>query len=75
MHVQIEVGFGRTGKHFWAFENEGVVPDAVTMGKPIGNGFPMSALVSMHLDAVLVPGCSKRTHMLCPCYTAIHVTH
>ena len=46
MAAQIQVGFGRVGSHFWAFEREGVVPDIVTLGKPIGNGFPMSATVN-----------------------------
>jgi 4-aminobutyrate aminotransferase-like enzyme len=40
------VGFGRCGTHFWAFETQGVVPDIVTMGKPIGNGHPLGAVVT-----------------------------
>jgi len=43
---EVQVGFGRTGKHIWCFEEQGVVPDIVTMGKPIGNGHPMAALVT-----------------------------
>jgi 4-aminobutyrate aminotransferase-like enzyme/Ser/Thr protein kinase RdoA (MazF antagonist) len=43
---EVQVGFGRVGSHWWAFETQGVVPDIVTMGKPIGNGHPMSALVT-----------------------------
>lgn len=43
---QVQVGFGRIGLHFWAFELYGVVPDMVTLGKPIGNGFPMGAVVT-----------------------------
>ncbi len=43
---EVQVGFGRVGTHFWAFETQGVVPDIVTMGKPIGNGFPMAAVVA-----------------------------
>ena len=43
---EIQVGFGRVGSHWWAFETQGVVPDIVTMGKPIGNGHPMAALVT-----------------------------
>ncbi|WP_269932067.1 aminotransferase class III-fold pyridoxal phosphate-dependent enzyme [Aminobacter sp. HY435] len=43
---EVQVGFGRVGSHWWAFEAQGVVPDIVTMGKPIGNGHPMSALVT-----------------------------
>ena len=39
-------GFGRIGEHFWGFELDGVVPDIVTMGKPIGNGHPLGAVVT-----------------------------
>ena len=37
---EVQTGFGRAGSHFWMFETQGVVPDIVTMGKPIGNGHP-----------------------------------
>ena len=43
---EVQVGFGRIGSHWWAFEQQGVVPDIVTMGKPIGNGHPMAAVVT-----------------------------
>jgi 4-aminobutyrate aminotransferase-like enzyme/Ser/Thr protein kinase RdoA (MazF antagonist) len=43
---EVQTGFGRTGTHFWMFETQGVVPDIVTMGKPIGNGHPMGAVVT-----------------------------
>ena len=43
---EVQVGFGRAGKHFWAFEDQLVVPDIVTMGKPICNGHPMGAVVT-----------------------------
>jgi 4-aminobutyrate aminotransferase-like enzyme len=43
---EVQVGFGRAGSHFWAFETQGVVPDIVTMGKPIGNGHPLGAVVT-----------------------------
>ena len=43
--LQVQCGFGRSGTNFWCFELQGVVPDIVTMGKPIGNGFPMAMLV------------------------------
>jgi 4-aminobutyrate aminotransferase-like enzyme/Ser/Thr protein kinase RdoA (MazF antagonist) len=43
---EVQVGFGRLGTHFWAFEAQGVVPDIVVMGKPIGNGHPMAAVVT-----------------------------
>ncbi|MGE5278237.1 MAG: aminotransferase class III-fold pyridoxal phosphate-dependent enzyme [Acidobacteriota bacterium] len=43
---EVQVGFGRVGTHFWGFETQGVVPDIVTMGKPIGNGHPMGAVAT-----------------------------
>jgi 4-aminobutyrate aminotransferase-like enzyme/Ser/Thr protein kinase RdoA (MazF antagonist) len=43
---EVQVGFGRLGDVFWGFESQGVVPDIVTMGKPIGNGHPMAAVVT-----------------------------
>ncbi|MGE0239690.1 MAG: aminotransferase class III-fold pyridoxal phosphate-dependent enzyme [Parvibaculaceae bacterium] len=43
---EVQVGMGRVGSHMWAFETQGVVPDIVTMGKPIGNGHPLAALVT-----------------------------
>jgi len=41
---EVQVGFGRVGKHMWAFEEHEVIPDIVVMGKPIGNGHPMAAV-------------------------------
>ena len=43
---EVQVGFGRVGDKFWGFELQGVVPDIVTMGKPIGNGHPLGAVVT-----------------------------
>jgi 4-aminobutyrate aminotransferase-like enzyme len=43
---EVQVGFGRVGTHFWGFETQGVVPDIVTLGKPIGNGHPLAAVVT-----------------------------
>jgi len=43
---EVQVGFGRVGTHLWAFESQGVVPDIVTLGKPIGNGHPMAAVIT-----------------------------
>jgi 4-aminobutyrate aminotransferase-like enzyme/Ser/Thr protein kinase RdoA (MazF antagonist) len=43
---EVQVGFGRVGTHFWGFQTQGVVPDIVTMGKPIGNGHPLGAVVT-----------------------------
>jgi 4-aminobutyrate aminotransferase-like enzyme len=43
---EVQVGFGRVGSAFWGFELQGVVPDIVTLGKPIGNGHPIGAVVT-----------------------------
>jgi len=43
---EVQVGFGRVGTHFWGFETQDVVPDIVTMGKPIGNGHPLAAVAT-----------------------------
>ena len=43
---EVQTGFGRTGSAYWGFENQGVLPDIVTMAKGIGNGFPLAAVVT-----------------------------
>ena len=43
---EVQTGYGRTGTHFYAFEAQGVVPDIVVLGKPIGNGHPIAAVVT-----------------------------
>jgi len=43
---EVQAGFGRTGDAFWGFERHGLVPDLVTVGKPMGNGFPVAAVVT-----------------------------
>ena len=43
---EVQVGFGRVGKSFWSFELQDVVPDIVTLGKPIGNGQPIGAVIT-----------------------------
>tara|TARA_B000000460_G_scaffold222410_1_gene175004 strand:+ start:1018 stop:2307 length:1290 start_codon:yes stop_codon:yes gene_type:complete len=43
---EVQIGFGRIGSHFWGFETCDVVPDIVTMGKSMGNGHPLSAVVT-----------------------------
>lgn len=43
---EVQCGFGRVGDHFWGFELQDVVPDIVVMGKPIGNGHPLAAVVT-----------------------------
>ncbi len=43
---EVQPGFGRTGDAMWGFMRHGVIPDIVTLGKPMGNGFPMGGVVS-----------------------------
>ncbi|UPR04889.1 class-III aminotransferase [Chloropicon primus] len=44
---EVQCGFGRSGEHFWAFQSqEDVLPDIVVLGESIGNGFPLSAVVT-----------------------------
>lgn len=42
---EVQPGFGRTGTHFWGFQRHGMTPDMVSMGKPMGNGYPLAGLV------------------------------
>ncbi|UTV40500.1 aspartate aminotransferase family protein (plasmid) [Ensifer adhaerens] len=42
---EVQPGFGRTGETMWGFERHGVAPDMVTIGKPMGNGYPMAGIV------------------------------
>lgn len=43
---EVQPGFGRTGEGMWGFQRHGIVPDIVTMGKPMGNGHPVASLVT-----------------------------
>ncbi|WP_049972580.1 aminotransferase class III-fold pyridoxal phosphate-dependent enzyme [Haladaptatus cibarius] len=43
---EVQAGFGRTGSNMWGFEAADIVPDIVTMGKPMGNGHPVAAVVT-----------------------------
>jgi alanine-glyoxylate transaminase/(R)-3-amino-2-methylpropionate-pyruvate transaminase len=43
---EVQTGFGRTGEHYWGFENFGVVPDIVTVAKGFGNGMPLAAVTT-----------------------------
>jgi 4-aminobutyrate aminotransferase-like enzyme len=42
---EVQPGFGRTGENWWGFQRHGIVPDMVTIGKPMGNGLPIAGLV------------------------------
>jgi alanine-glyoxylate transaminase / (R)-3-amino-2-methylpropionate-pyruvate transaminase len=56
---EVQTGFGRTGDHYWGFENFGVVPDIVSMAKGIGNGIPLAA-VTTRMD--IARSLSQKTH-------------
>ncbi len=43
---EVQTGFGRVGSHFWAFASQDVIPDIVTLGKPMGNGHPLAAVIT-----------------------------
>jgi 4-aminobutyrate aminotransferase-like enzyme/Ser/Thr protein kinase RdoA (MazF antagonist) len=43
---EVQAGHGRNGEHLWSFQSYGLTPDMVTMGKPMGNGYPVAALVA-----------------------------
>lgn len=43
---EVQTGYGRIGTHFWAFEKYGVVPDILVLGKPVGNGHPIGAVIT-----------------------------
>ncbi len=43
---EVQVGYGRLGEYFWGFEQQGVVPDIITMAKGMGNGHPLGAVIT-----------------------------
>ncbi len=43
---EVQVGFGRVGSHYWAFQAQDSIPDIVTMGKPMGNGHPIACVAT-----------------------------
>jgi 4-aminobutyrate aminotransferase-like enzyme len=43
---EVQTGLGRIGTHFWGFESQGVSPDILVLGKPIGNGHPLGAVIT-----------------------------
>ena len=43
---EVQTGYGRIGTHFWGFESYGVIPEIVVLGKPIGNGHPIGAVIT-----------------------------
>jgi 4-aminobutyrate aminotransferase-like enzyme len=51
---EVQAGYGRSGTHLWSFQASGIEPDMVVMGKPMGNGFPVAAVLvsSQLLEAI-----------------------
>ena len=43
---EVQTGFGRLGEHFWGFQMHDIIPDIVILGKPMGNGHPVAAVVT-----------------------------
>jgi 4-aminobutyrate aminotransferase-like enzyme/Ser/Thr protein kinase RdoA (MazF antagonist) len=43
---EVQAGYGRSGEHLWSFAQYGIAPDLVTLGKPMGNGYPVAAVVT-----------------------------
>jgi 4-aminobutyrate aminotransferase-like enzyme len=43
---EVQAGHGRTGEHLWSFAQCGIAPDVVTLGKPMGNGYPVAAVIA-----------------------------
>jgi 4-aminobutyrate aminotransferase-like enzyme/Ser/Thr protein kinase RdoA (MazF antagonist) len=43
---EVQAGFGRTGEQLWSFEGAGLAPDMVALGKPMGNGYPLAAVIT-----------------------------
>ncbi|MCB0020121.1 MAG: aminotransferase class III-fold pyridoxal phosphate-dependent enzyme, partial [Anaerolineales bacterium] len=43
---EVQAGFGRSGSHMWGHQAQGITPDIVTLGKPVGNGFPLGVVIT-----------------------------
>ncbi len=56
---EVQTGFGRTGEHYWGFQNFGVTPDFVTMAKSLGNGAPIGAVTTR---ADIAKSLTQKTH-------------
>jgi len=56
---EVQTGFGRTGDHYWGFQNFDVVPDMVVMAKGIGNGVPLAAVTT---TAEIAKSLTNRIH-------------
>lgn len=56
---EVQSGFARTGERFWGYQRHGLDPDIVTLGKPMGNGYPVAGLAVAH-DVVAAFGRDRR---------------
>jgi 4-aminobutyrate aminotransferase-like enzyme len=56
---EVQVGHGRSGEHLWSFAHLGVVPDFVILGKPMGNGYPVAAVITRR-ELVEAAGLTER---------------
>jgi alanine-glyoxylate transaminase/(R)-3-amino-2-methylpropionate-pyruvate transaminase len=56
---EVQTGFGRTGEHYWGFQNFDVIPDIVVMAKGIGNGVPLAAVTTR---TEIAQALTERTH-------------
>ena len=52
----MQAGYGRTGEHLWSFVACGLEPDLVTLGKPMGNGHPVAAVIARRADVDRLAG-------------------
>ncbi|KAL6747168.1 PLP-dependent transferase [Haematococcus lacustris] len=78
---EVQCGFGRVGCAFWGFQTQQVVPDIVTMGKPMGNGYPVAGVVMRReLAAAFDNGmeyfntCGGSTAQTAACLAVLHTT-
>jgi 4-aminobutyrate aminotransferase-like enzyme/Ser/Thr protein kinase RdoA (MazF antagonist) len=53
---EVQAGYGRTGEHLWSFVACGLQPDLVTLGKPMGNGHPVAAVIARRADVDRLAG-------------------
>ncbi|HET6713834.1 MAG TPA: aminotransferase class III-fold pyridoxal phosphate-dependent enzyme [Actinomycetota bacterium] len=53
---EVQAGYGRTGEHLWSFVACGLEPDLVTLGKPMGNGHPVAAVIARRADVDRLAG-------------------
>jgi 4-aminobutyrate aminotransferase-like enzyme/Ser/Thr protein kinase RdoA (MazF antagonist) len=56
---EVQAGHGRTGDHLWSFERYGITPDLVTLGKPMGNGYPVAAVITRREIAEALAGTTR----------------